>query len=476
MVESGTTVTHKTYIGGAAVVIEVTSTPASSQTIYLLHDHLGSTDVITDASGNVETRYSFDAWGARRNVTWAAYFPTMPAVLWQTALTTRGFTGHEELDEVGLVHMNGRVYDPQLGRFLSADPVVQDATDLQAYNHYAYVRNNPLSQLDPSGFSWIGNIFNSIGNFFSHAFGGIASAFKSIFKNAIFRAVIQIAICAAPGVGAVGCAAAAAGLSLAAGGTPLQAFEAFAMTVVSAGVWGGNAALGDLGRELPDLGGGVHGFLDNAAGSLSGSGLSGDSLTAAIGATRVLVHGVVAGALTVAQGGHFLQGFAAGGAGEAGSEAMQAAGLTNTSDLGVRFSRAAIAGALGGTASVLTGGKFANGATTAAFANLYNDSRDNFLAKPMSQQDFAKMFNDAIAQRGIVFGSADTGPGLAFNPASPPTKNPDGSYDTDGRLAVSGEKGIFLVAPGAGMTLNVMPQFDSKGVYTGAIITPQRPM
>ncbi len=61
VVESGTTVTHKTYIGGAAVVIEVTSTPASSQTIYLLHDHLGSTGVITDASGNVETRYSFDA-------------------------------------------------------------------------------------------------------------------------------------------------------------------------------------------------------------------------------------------------------------------------------------------------------------------------------------------------------------------------------------------------------------------------------
>ncbi len=81
VVETGTTVTHKTYIGGVAVVIEVTSTPASSQTVYLLHDHLGSTDVITDASGNVETRYSFDAWGARRNVTWAAYFPTMPAVL-----------------------------------------------------------------------------------------------------------------------------------------------------------------------------------------------------------------------------------------------------------------------------------------------------------------------------------------------------------------------------------------------------------
>ncbi len=62
VVESGTTVTHKTYIGGAAVVLETTSTPTSTQTAYMLHDHLGSTDVITDASGNVQTRYSFDAW------------------------------------------------------------------------------------------------------------------------------------------------------------------------------------------------------------------------------------------------------------------------------------------------------------------------------------------------------------------------------------------------------------------------------
>jgi YD repeat-containing protein len=69
VIESGTTVTHKTYIGGAAVVIEVTSAPASTETIYLLHDHLGSTDVITAADGTVQTRYSFDAWGRRRDVT-----------------------------------------------------------------------------------------------------------------------------------------------------------------------------------------------------------------------------------------------------------------------------------------------------------------------------------------------------------------------------------------------------------------------
>jgi hypothetical protein len=50
--------------------------------------------------------------------------------------------------------MNGRIYDPLLGRMLSADTFVQDAGDLQAYNRYSYVRNNPTSLNDPSGHSW----------------------------------------------------------------------------------------------------------------------------------------------------------------------------------------------------------------------------------------------------------------------------------------------------------------------------------
>ena len=48
--------------------------------------------------------------------------------------------------------MNGRIYDPLLGRFLSADVVVQAPGNLQAYNRYSYVMNNPLSKTDPSGF------------------------------------------------------------------------------------------------------------------------------------------------------------------------------------------------------------------------------------------------------------------------------------------------------------------------------------
>lgn len=68
------------------------------------------------------------------------------------SITSRGYTGHEQMDEVGLIHMNGRVYDPKLGRFLQADPHIQAPSDSQNLNRYSYVNNNPLSYTDPTGY------------------------------------------------------------------------------------------------------------------------------------------------------------------------------------------------------------------------------------------------------------------------------------------------------------------------------------
>ena len=55
------------------------------------------------------------------------------------------------LDEVGIIHMNGRIYDPKLGRFLQADASIDGVTSTQGYNRYSYVHNNPLNAIDPSG-------------------------------------------------------------------------------------------------------------------------------------------------------------------------------------------------------------------------------------------------------------------------------------------------------------------------------------
>ncbi|WAJ70328.1 RHS repeat-associated core domain-containing protein [Catenovulum adriaticum] len=70
----------------------------------------------------------------------------------QVTATSKGYTGHKMLDDNGLIHMNGRVYDPNIGRFLSADILVQAPTHSQSYNRYTYVWNNPLSMVDPSGY------------------------------------------------------------------------------------------------------------------------------------------------------------------------------------------------------------------------------------------------------------------------------------------------------------------------------------
>lgn len=68
----------------------------------------------------------------------------------------RGFTGHEHITGFGLINMNGRCYDPVIGRMLSPDIAIQDEYNPQAYNRYTYCFNNPLRFTDPSGWQMIG--------------------------------------------------------------------------------------------------------------------------------------------------------------------------------------------------------------------------------------------------------------------------------------------------------------------------------
>jgi RHS repeat-associated protein len=95
-------------------------------------------------------RLAYDPFGKRR-FTNGAYdqVGTIDATS-----TSRGFTGHEHLDELDFIHMNARVYDPDIGRFLSPDPTVPYINNPQAFNRYAYAVNNPLNYVDKDGFSF----------------------------------------------------------------------------------------------------------------------------------------------------------------------------------------------------------------------------------------------------------------------------------------------------------------------------------
>ena len=180
-VESGATTTMKTSrkyyagayektvtVGGETVervrigdsVVHVRTTPAgmmatpSSAFEYVHRDHLGSVEAVTNEAGAELVVLGYDPYGERRDNDWTARLTEAEI---ETLLgahgerVSRGFTKHEHLDRTGLIHMNGRVYDPRLGRFLSPDPIVGDPTSSQSWNLYSYVGNNPLSYVDPTG-------------------------------------------------------------------------------------------------------------------------------------------------------------------------------------------------------------------------------------------------------------------------------------------------------------------------------------
>jgi RHS repeat-associated protein len=117
------------------------------QTYFVETDHLGSIIGLINPDKTYADSASFDPWGRRRNpADWS--YENVPAPL----ITDRGYTGHEHLDAFGLINMNGRMYDPVLGRFLGVDPIIQDGTFSQSLNGYSYCVNNPLKYIDPSGY------------------------------------------------------------------------------------------------------------------------------------------------------------------------------------------------------------------------------------------------------------------------------------------------------------------------------------
>lgn len=101
-------------------------------------DHLGSLTRLSIYDGEPVFEASYDAWGKR-------------TVAPNSLPIDRGFTGHEHIDELALINMNGRMYDPLQGLFLSPDNYVQSPSNPQNFNRYSYCLNNPLKYTDPTG-------------------------------------------------------------------------------------------------------------------------------------------------------------------------------------------------------------------------------------------------------------------------------------------------------------------------------------
>ena len=293
------------------------------------------------------------------------------------------------LADHGLIHMNGRVYDATLGRFISADPHVDGASDAQGYNRYSYVGNNPLGATDPTGFFSLKDIFKIVAVVvLSIVTYGAASAWATAFLYANTAMFMSTAIT----IGSI------------VGGAAAGFVAGFAGSLLNGG------SVGDAFKS--GLIGGISGALTAGIGIKFG----------AIGSKgpwnefkRAFAHGAVGGAVEEASGGEFRHGFYSSFAGSvAGSIAPSLGmGTPGDGDFGKTTLRTAFAAVVGGTTSELGGGKFANGAQTAAFQHLFN-AESGALGKKHSRGDidivdisveFTSVYSDKFLEMSDAFDS-----------------------------------------------------------------------
>ena len=327
---------HVLYIGGTPYesnIIFVKDYKEEEGSYKFLHkDYLGSILAISDEEGNKLEQRHYDAWGNLTHLQIGAgevlTDKEQIAKLLENSqlIIDRGYTSHEHLWEVGVIHMNGRLYDPLLRRFLNADENIQDPHNTQIYNKYGYVTNNPLLYNDPSG------------------------------------EIIPFLI--AVGIGA------AAGL---------------ASYTVGILVTTGSLKSWNIGGALKaTFWGAVSGAATFGLGELFSAG----KVVQALGEAKFLVqaaaHGVSQGVLSVLQGGDFVQGFASGALGSLGAEMFgQVAGSWSNSTGGqILF------GALsGGVGAELSGGNFWQGAVTGGIVAGLNHEMHK-ISRPTQNEEF----------------------------------------------------------------------------------------
>ncbi|SFK74644.1 RHS repeat-associated core domain-containing protein [Lysobacter sp. cf310] len=285
--------TIKRTLGGV-LLQQIVGTSVTKR--FLFHDRLGSLVRTATESGAVFNNMDFAAYGARRSHLTGTGSGAAPS------LTTRGFTGHEHVDAVGVIHMNGRIFDPALGRFLQVDPFIQDPANPQSWNAYTYVFNNPLRYTDPSGM-------------------------LGVEERQWLGAIVMIV-------------AAATGQAYGIEGGAALAFYA------AAGFVSGAVA-------TQSLRGGVLGAMT----SLMTTGM-GIAMQGANPLVRAGMMALTGGVMARLQGGDFGSAFLSAG--------LTAGFMPHVADIGNDLGRALTGALLGGTISELTGGKFANGAVTGA--------------------------------------------------------------------------------------------------------------
>ena len=169
---------HRYYIYMDGKAIALFKDDSISQSLHYLHsDHIDSITYISDENGAIVEDISYDSFGESNST---------------FSITNRGYTGHEHIENTKFIHMNARIYDSKLSRFISADPIVPFPYDTQAYNRYAYVKNNPLILMDPTGHGWLSDRVKVVKKKVKEE----AKHFESKHRDELKKGVIAMAVVA----------------------------------------------------------------------------------------------------------------------------------------------------------------------------------------------------------------------------------------------------------------------------------------
>ncbi|MFA4889909.1 MAG: RHS repeat-associated core domain-containing protein, partial [Candidatus Omnitrophota bacterium] len=279
---------------------------SSGNSSYYHSDHLGSSNVTTDKTGKALSLLEYRPYGTLSKATGTSY-------------PKHRFTGKELDSSTGLYFYGARYYDPQLGRFISADTIVQSPYDPQSLNRYSYCRNNPINYVDPTGNWWfIPFIIAAIKGAIVGAVIGAAVA--AVTGQNILQGMLTGAISGAifGGVGSLGLK----GLAQTAAHMVAGAASGAATGAVTGGDIGMNALIGGLSAGVSQWMGSNVSFLAPVAGR--GVGVYINNVI-----RRAFIGSVIGGATSAAMGGSFGYGAAQGAKTSAiaytANEAMHAA-------------------------------------------------------------------------------------------------------------------------------------------------------
>jgi len=314
---------------------------------------------VVDNTGTVLAYYRYSPFGEQTQI--KGETPIYP-------ITHEGFTGQQEVEMFQLIHMDGRLYDPRIGRFLSADPQVSDPVNTQSFNRYSYCLNNPLVYTDLTGygfFDWLGHLFHDI-----------CHSIEDILSNQFVQLAVGILMNLIPG---------------------LSIWDLAFLNMATTALNGGNF------EEV--LGAGISLFADSGIDKL-GEIFKGAS-NAFISTAERIGKELVGGGIQVLEGGKFQDTFLLSATANVFCAGLDGV-LSKTNNIYENILiRTTASGVIGGVEAEAKGGNFFEAFTSSAYRQMLYDTMDTAHALSVNSEGPASTIGGMLTNIGKVF-SSDT--------------------------------------------------------------------